>query len=184
MNRYNVGLMIMRAQPFHIGHEFIIKQMLDACNRCVVLIGGANHQRDERNPFDTDERIQMVHNVFGGINNLNIGKINDLGNKNLWVGYVLAEIWKTFRIEVDAYFCGEGQDKKIFEAAGIHAHEFSRDIVKVSGTKIRECMNNFNFDELEEHISPKNHKIIYRKILTNNMLNSQMLKKIANKIKG
>ena len=54
--KYKHGLSIMRAQPFHIGHDKIIKQMLRDCERVTIILGSIQEQGTERNPLNYTTR--------------------------------------------------------------------------------------------------------------------------------
>ena len=135
MKQHKTGLTIMRAQPFHIGHESIIRQMLDQCDVAVVLLGSAQESRTAKNPFTVAERKQMIENVFG--RNVLISGITDLGNIKLWAGYVLANVWKNFGLVPDAYYSGLEQDRFCFAAAGLKLVDINRQTIPVSATQIR-----------------------------------------------
>ena len=153
MKQYKTGLAIMRAQPFHAGHESIIRKMLDQCDTSIVLLGSAQESRTEKNPFTVAERTQMIENVFG--RNVLISGIADLKNDKLWVGYVLATIWKQWYVVPDVYYSGMEPDGKRFAAAGLKLVDISRQIIPVSGTQIRANPNdNINF------ISPQNRATV------------------------
>lgn len=56
---------IGRFQPFHHGHEFVVKKALAHAKRVIMLIGSANSARTTKNPFTFDERAKMILNAFG-----------------------------------------------------------------------------------------------------------------------
>lgn len=64
MTKADFGVFIGRFQPFHIGHEHIIRQALDQVKHLIVLVGSANVARDPRNPFTFDERAAMIRSSF------------------------------------------------------------------------------------------------------------------------
>ena len=160
---YETGLAVIRAQPFHNGHEFLIDTMCRECKTGIVLIGSKDAQPDERNPFGYDQRATMVRNAFPAAALL-IDGINDLGNPKLWAEYVLVEIWKNFRMEPNAYFCGQGQDGGLFRIAGLKVVELSRNAVQVSGTEIRRRLSNGDASALNL-VHPANREMIKNKLM-------------------
>ena len=54
------GVIILRAQPFHIGHIYVINEMLRENDKVLVIVGSANKSGTERNPLDIDFRMDMV----------------------------------------------------------------------------------------------------------------------------
>ena len=51
MFKYQHGFCILRCQPFHIGHDRLIKQMMEECAFGTVLIGSAQESGTEKNPL-------------------------------------------------------------------------------------------------------------------------------------
>ena len=64
MTKYDFGVFIGRFQPFHIGHEHVVRQALSKKSHVIVLIGSANVARDARNPFTFEERKAMLRSSF------------------------------------------------------------------------------------------------------------------------
>lgn len=135
MKQFKTGLVIMRAQPFHIGHESVIRQMLAQCDTAIVLLGSAQESRTAKNPFTVTERKQMIKNVFG--NRVLVSGIADLGNINLWAGYVLATVWKKWHLMPDVYYSGTEPDRIRFADAGLKLVDISRQTIPISATQIR-----------------------------------------------
>ncbi len=55
---------IGRWQPFHNGHDYIIRQALDAGK--AVLIGVRDTPVSEADPFTMEERVEMLERHFAG----------------------------------------------------------------------------------------------------------------------
>lgn len=153
--KYRVGLTIMRAQPLHEGHESIIRKMITECDIVVVLLGSAQESGTEKNPFTAKQRARMIKNIFG--TGVLVAGIDDLGNIDLWVGYVLAHVWKQFHITPDVYYCGGEWDGPRFASAGLNLVNLDRRVIPISATEIRrDVIANL------EYINKKNHKLIQR----------------------
>ena len=160
--KYKSGLSVMRLQPLHVGHCLIIRQMLAECNTGVILIGSADAMQDERNPFTVKERSQMITNVFPvecETGTLRFRGINNLGNRRLWAGYVLAEIWRDFKLEPEIYYCGSDQDGELFLGVGMEVAEVVRDIIPISATKVREQLLAGDKKALQ-YIHPVNREMV------------------------
>lgn len=54
--KYQHGLSIMRAQPFHIGHARLIDRMLRECEKVTIILGSIQEQGTERNPLNYTTR--------------------------------------------------------------------------------------------------------------------------------
>ena len=62
--KYQHGFCIIRCQPFHIGHNRLVSQMLNQCACGTVLIGSAQESGTEKNPLPYFVRKKMVQNVW------------------------------------------------------------------------------------------------------------------------
>ena len=62
--KYQHGFCIIRCQPFHIGHDRLIKKMMEQCAWGTVLIGSAQESGTEKNPLPYFVRKKMVQNVW------------------------------------------------------------------------------------------------------------------------
>ena len=61
MTKYQVGFLIMRAQPLHSGHRDLIRQAKSQCDQLVLLIGSVNSPRTIKNPFTYKERVLSIN---------------------------------------------------------------------------------------------------------------------------
>jgi nicotinamide mononucleotide adenylyltransferase/ADP-ribose pyrophosphatase YjhB (NUDIX family) len=149
MKKYKNSLTIMRAQPFHLGHESIVRKMLDESENVFLLIGSAQESGTDRNPFIYAMRRQMVENAFPAEPRLHIKPIADLGDYPRWADYVIANLG----FQPDAYYCGDDQDRELFQTAGVRTIEIPRDIIPISASKFRETGD-------LSMINPANHSLI------------------------
>lgn len=60
MTKKPFGVFICRCSPFHNGHASVIQAALEKVERLIIVIGSANQPRTIKNPWDTEERIQMI----------------------------------------------------------------------------------------------------------------------------
>lgn len=85
---YDVAVFIGRFQPFHKGHEDIIKEALKRANKVMILVGSSFAPRSYRNPFTYAERIRMILDSFSynDAARLEINPLQDFAyNDNQWV---------------------------------------------------------------------------------------------------
>lgn len=54
------GVMLTRAQPFHMGHLYMIKEILNENDEVLLMIGSANKVRTKRNPLSIKTRMKQV----------------------------------------------------------------------------------------------------------------------------
>lgn len=62
--KYRLALNIGRYQPFHRGHEKIVREGLKIAQQVMLLIGSCYEPRSLRNPWTIDERIKMIRTCF------------------------------------------------------------------------------------------------------------------------
>jgi len=58
------GLMLGRFQPFHNGHISLTKQILSECEELVIIIGSAQFNFIDKDPFSAGERVLMIHEAL------------------------------------------------------------------------------------------------------------------------
>lgn len=61
---YDLLVFIGRFQPFHLGHKAVIDRALELSARVVVLVGSASRARSLRNPFNWQERSDMILGAY------------------------------------------------------------------------------------------------------------------------
>ena len=67
------SLYIGRFQPFHDGHEWCVRQMLDNGKKVCIAIMDIHDDEPENNPYPTQEVFKMVLQRF--ISEINVGDI-------------------------------------------------------------------------------------------------------------
>ena len=85
---YDFLVFIGRFQPFHKGHEFVVKKALEYSRFVIILCGSAYQPRSLRNPWLVKEREQMLRNCFSQTDNKQIivaPLMDVLYNDELWV---------------------------------------------------------------------------------------------------
>jgi nicotinamide-nucleotide adenylyltransferase len=56
--------MLGRFQPFHKGHLALTKQILSECDELVIIIGSAQFNFIDKDPFSAGERVLMIHEAL------------------------------------------------------------------------------------------------------------------------
>lgn len=86
MRQFKVAVLIGRFQPFHIGHQAVIREALTHANDIIVVIGSADEPRSYYNPFTFSERQQMIHAAVGWNKRVwTIGVSDYTYNEDKWV---------------------------------------------------------------------------------------------------
>jgi len=60
--KYDLAVYIGRFQPFHNGHNAVIKEAFSIANKVLVLVGSTNTSINIKNPFTFEERRNMIIN--------------------------------------------------------------------------------------------------------------------------
>ena len=149
--KYSVGLFIGRFQPFHKGHESIVRKMLEECERVVIAIGSAQELGTTTNPFRYEYRRLMIQKVFPEyFDRISILGINDRANPSddeSWGEYLLNTIYQNINIKPDAIYQGiENKHNHWFDSFDIHIVNINRGILKVSATEVRKAIVEDNFE--------------------------------------
>jgi len=88
------GLFIGRFQPFHLGHLYVIREILKMVDELIIGIGSAQLSYSLNNPFTAGERLYMIRDALidEGIDIRRIWliPISDINNNDLWVAYVVS----------------------------------------------------------------------------------------------
>lgn len=58
--KYDVAVVIGRFQPFHVGHERVLKLAAQQARRLIVLIGSSGRHPSPKNPFTFEQRRDMI----------------------------------------------------------------------------------------------------------------------------
>ena len=101
MKKFKLGFMVGRFQMLHKGHESLINEGLELCDRFVILLGNSEESRTKDNPFNFEERKEMIKMIFG--NKVEVYPIISIG-----IGYCPA--WGNYIMNTIKFYCGEYPD--------------------------------------------------------------------------
>lgn len=149
--KYNVGLFIGRFQPFHRGHESIIRKMLEECEKVIIAIGSAQEAATELNPFNYTYRRRMIQQVFPEyFDRVIILGITDRvkpSDDESWGEYLLNTVYQNTGIMPEAIYQGiEGKHNHWFDSFDIPIVNINRAILNVSASKIRKALLEADLD--------------------------------------
>ncbi len=165
--KYKHGLCIMRAQPFHIGHQKIIDQMLNECERVTIALGSIQEQGTARNPFNYTTRKKMIQNIYRGkpeYDRLKIIGLFDINNPAEWGEFVLDFMKESFSDLPlpDVYYAGSAYDAHWFKDCFKHIELVDRtdpSFPFVTGTMVRDMLK-FGDPRWKNFIASVNHHIV------------------------
>lgn len=134
------GLFIGRFQPFHYGHLYALKWILERENEVIVAVGSAQYSHSFRNPFTLGERIEMISRVLKEQNlwdRVIVCGVPDTDGKHaLWVQLVVSYCPRFRKV-----YTNEPLSRLLFEEAGYLVSGvpfFDRE--RFEGTRIRIAM--------------------------------------------
>ena len=165
--KYQHGLSIMRAQPFHIGHARIIEQMLKECEQVTIVLGSIQEQGTERNPLNYTTRKKMIQNLYRNrpeYARLKVIGLFDINNPAEWAEYVLDFMGESLPQlgKPDVYYAGSTYDAHWFKSAFANIEYVDRtaeDFPFVTGTMVRDMIK-FGDKRWKNFIAEENHDLI------------------------
>lgn len=155
-----VGVLLTRAQPFHLGHVDVVRQALFDNDKVIIVVGSANKSGTKRNPFNIESRLMMIDDMLRG-EGLPITRIEvlPLADWSMEDAYKYAKEWgkffyynvvnKALSKEFTLYYNDDIEivknwfDYELLERITIKNSKRVRD---VSATKVREAVINEDFD--------------------------------------
>ena len=134
------GIYIGRFQPFHKGHLYAVKEVLNEVDELIIGIGSAQESHTLENPFTAGERMLMIRSalVEDGVDlcRVYIVPIPDIAMNHVWVRYV-SMLVPQFNIA----YSNNPLVMRLFKEAGYNVKPIPLyDRRKFSGKKIRELM--------------------------------------------
>ena len=140
--KFKLGFMVGRFQLLHKGHESLINEGLKLCDRFVILLGNSEESRTKNNPFNFEERKEMIQKIYGD-------KVEVYPILSIGIGYVPE--WGNYIMNTIKYYCGEypdfvirgaddGRTQWIDKSKYTQLTEYiiSRNLIRISASELRE----------------------------------------------
>jgi nicotinamide-nucleotide adenylyltransferase len=90
------GLMAGRFQPFHNGHLALARQVLDECDELIIVVGSAQFNFIDKDPFTAGERLLMIHGALAeagvDLSRCYIVPYHNDENNARWLGYLRSQV--------------------------------------------------------------------------------------------
>lgn len=140
-------LLIGRFQPFHNGHMWLARKIINEYGSLIIGIGSAQESHTLTNPFTAGERQYMIQRALeaDSIHDYYLVPIEDIYRNSLWVSHILS-LTPPFDIAISA----NPLVKRLFSEAGKNVLEpemKSREFY--SGREIRrKIINGDKWDDL------------------------------------
>jgi len=140
LQRVRRGLLVGRFQPFHKGHEYVIKQILEENDEVVIAIGSAQASYTFENPLTAGERVYMIRESIreheGWLNRSITITVPDIQYNSVWPAHL-----KSYSPPFDAVYTNNPLVTVLLQNVGMnvkHPELYMSD--KCSGTNIRMWM--------------------------------------------
>lgn len=131
------GILIGRFQPFHGGHERVVREIIDDVDELILGIGSADASHSPRNPFTAGERMMMIRKTLEPLETTHYAvPIEDLDRNAVWVSHV-----QSMSPWFDVAYSNNPLVVRLFNEAGVEVRQtemFDRSNLK--GSKIRRAM--------------------------------------------
>ena len=129
-----IALFIGRFQPFHLGHLWAVKNILEECDEVIIAIGSAQEEGTKENPYSADERKDMIDAVMEEekIINYRVVAVDDINDNARWADHVLRWVG-----HVDVVYTGNPLTKKLFSEQGYDVQQLEMH-QNINATEIRE----------------------------------------------
>ena len=168
MFKYQHGFCIIRCQPFHIGHDRLIKKMMQECAWGTILVCSAQESGTEKNPIPYFIRKKMIQNVwrkYEAYERLRIVGIKDTYNMP-WNLHVLETISReqSDKPKPDVMYVGDEREYVFFANDIPNVGVCSRttqDFPFLSGNMVRDMIALKDL-RYKEFIHPENIELIQK----------------------
>lgn len=152
--RKGVGIAVMRAQPFHLGHEYLLNIMRNETDRFIVVIGSGQESRTISNPWTWQERVAMIQHFWNN-GTFAIYVVPDIGaaTDSQWCNFVLKHIFHhpnptQGTDDYTKYFCGSAEDGAPWTKCvpKVHVRDLKRNTTGDTSGKSHQPPNFWVFD--------------------------------------
>lgn len=163
----NCGVYIGRFQPLHLGHEYVISEMIKnhGIDNSLIMIGTPDNRiNPNKNIFSFGERYKMIKNSFPEFNN--IIALADVFNNKDWALQIktILTLWKPKNEESNFifYYGSDNDIKSFYTGYNFTLKNMNREnfaFSNISGTLIRDELTIGN--KIDNYINKNNLNFIY-----------------------
>ncbi|WP_276814077.1 nicotinamide-nucleotide adenylyltransferase [Desulfurococcus amylolyticus] len=129
------ALFIGRFQPFHNGHLYALRYILERFDEAVIAVAAAQYNYTADNPFTAGERVEMIKLGLGDLySRCYVIPVDNISNNYLWPLHLLSYVPR-----VDTVFSNNSFVQELFKILGLETLE-TPVLPGVSGTMVRRLM--------------------------------------------
>lgn len=118
------SVFIGRFQPFHYGHLYAIRTILQETDDLIIVVGSAQMSHEHNNPFTAGERIEMIQSALDAASidrkRYLIIPIPDASAHRVWVSQVESQIPR-----FDVVYSNQPLTRRLLIEAGYEVREIS-----------------------------------------------------------
>jgi nicotinamide-nucleotide adenylyltransferase len=131
------GFLVGRFQPFHDGHEGLVRDIATEVDELVVGIGSADASHTVHNPFTAGERMVMISKVLSDLPvQTYVVPLEDIERNAVWVSHV-----ESMCPPFDVAFSNNPLVIRLFREAAYEVRDSEMiDRERLRGTRIRDRM--------------------------------------------
>lgn len=169
--KYDYAVFIGRFQPFHVGHYHVVTEALKIAKEVILVIGSHDRPRDIRNPFTTQERIEIIKSTGLDMSRIHISpQVDHTYNDDRWIASIQSSV-ETIIFEKynpdPVNVCMIGYDK---DHSSYYLKKFPQwDLVQIDekyldadATRIRQNIFLDKVDENNYSVNDHHHSTIYK----------------------
>lgn len=158
MAKYRSAVVIGRFQIFHNEHKQIFDEALALADQVIIVLGSHLAALDFRNPFTTDQREEMIRQVYPNANLKFVVVLDRYYNDSLWIQDVMYRVKEVAPDPRSVVLCGYYKDSTSYylnyfrETWHFEAH-ISKS--KLSATELRRNFfhwENVDFEKLKRQV--------------------------------
>ena len=131
------ALFLGRFQPYHLGHESVIRKIAAEVSEIIIAVGSAQYSHTAKDPFTAGERITMITRSLSDLGiTTYVLPVEDIEQNALYVAHI-----KRLTPRFDVVYTNNSLVIQLFDEAGIAVKRAPFvDRGELWGTKIRELM--------------------------------------------
>lgn len=175
--RFNLGMVVGRFEPIHLGHEKLIDISLNSCNKTALLV--TYNKKDENNPYSLDYVMHLISKIYSDYIKDERLKIipfkNDIEFNQKYGEKLINTVNSVFFQNPDCIVYGSDKNiSKCFEEnlrENLFEIKICREEYNISATDIRNALQSNNLEFVRKNLDPKiydeieNLKSNYKNIL-------------------
>lgn len=153
---------IGRFQPFHLGHQALLRHALSCARQCVIVLGSAHQARTPKNPWTWQERAEMIRLALPEADRarVHVLPVRDYYDQGRWLQAVREGVARVIRDSGGAAHASVALVGHFKDATSAYLRDFSGWTMtpversgQVDGTHVRDALLGATPDALEATLS-------------------------------